>query len=92
MVQAKRNNYAITAANEAMINYILGERIAKGSTVAERGNWAKNAISKGTDFEGELDLFVEICGDIIADIDAAGWSLRRMIEAIQISSKPENTL
>lgn len=92
MVQAKRNLYGVERANSAMRNYILTERLAPGATIAERNNAVDHIIQKGIDMAGELENFIEIVQDLIGDIDASGWSLRRMIDASQIANRPESVI
>jgi hypothetical protein len=92
MIQAKRNLLAVEIANGALVNYILANQLAKGGTVAERKNWAEDVAAKGYKLEAELANFIEILEVIIADCDAAGWGQKRIIDALQITSKPEQNL
>lgn len=88
-VQAKYISYNLYAANQAMIDWLLSKNLIRGGTVADRKAGASDVVKRGIQLAAKLDGFVDIIDYIIADIDAAGWSKRRMIDAIQLASKPE---
>lgn len=92
MSNAKRLSFDISAVNESMIDFIISEGFFKSGTQTDRKASAKNVIKKGSRIEQDFDSFIEIIGDIVNDIDQAGWSMRRMLDAITINSRPEASI
>ena len=92
LVKAKRIQNSVSVANEAFKDFLISNNMVEGRTQSDRNRAASSYIKKGIEVESDLDNFVEVMNDFIADIDQTGWSLKRMMDGLVIASKPENVL
>lgn len=58
-------------------------------TVSERDSAISTLLGDSTYITNQLDVVVQICDLIIADIDQATWSLKNMTDVLKIAVTPE---
>lgn len=92
MVIAKKNQWLLDRANEAMRDYIFDREYVKGKTQAEKVRSANFQLKDGIDQLNQLEYFIDICEDFIQDIDKTAWQLKLIFEGISTASKGEMVL
>lgn len=92
MVNVQKAQRTLASAIERIDNYILSEykQYIDGRSVAERKAVTKNLLSSGYYQLADFDRIVEMCKTFIDDIDQNSWTLKHMLDGLQLLYTREN--
>lgn len=92
MVNVQKAQRTLDSAIKRIENYILSEykQYIDGRSIAERQAVIKNLLSGGYYQLADFDRIVEMCKTFIDDIDQNSWTLKHMLDGLQLLYTREN--
>jgi hypothetical protein len=95
LIQCTRASAALSEALRVFKDYSVvhyDPYLNKIKTKGERTHFLDTCLSDMYTYITDCELTINLCRLVIADIDAAGWSLTRTINALGLSHAPERRI